>query len=396
MNVTLTERKKQEQEKEAEIVHALTCRKKLLAEAKRENRRKKKSVDELLSLLTLKGMTAHTLRPAEGYVPRSYNLDRQLTGLIDHLFVQYPVPGFLYQVCLADKTAAAKNPQKTAMSDASRAQLVYRQWFVTLAQGGSFPKAAKGVMTSREASIFLRAPEGRKVHENIWWAKMTVAGVPEKLIGELIDRVFTNHLPGDVDGRLGETIQFYARHSLSLTKSTRDEVTDFIAHKLRADRQFRMQGRTASSVVKLSNEWHLQMQRAKLGKHIQWDGLGITDWLYKDKSEVWDVIELKDNKELVNEGRKQKHCVFSYVHRCVQGQSFIFSLRAYRKLAADYDAEGNPIWDRSFELRRVTIEVSPGRGIVQVRGPLNRPPAPEEREVLRRWAGEKGITIKTA
>lgn len=78
--------------------------------AERIKRRRKKSVEELLARLTLKGMTAHTLRPAEAYVPRSHNLARQLTGLIDHLFVWYPVPGFLYQVCLADKTVAAKNP----------------------------------------------------------------------------------------------------------------------------------------------------------------------------------------------------------------------------------------------------------------------------------------------
>jgi len=389
---SLKQRKVQEQEKEAKILHALTCRKKILAAAKRENRRKKKSVDELLSLLTLKGVSAHALRPAETYVPRSHNLDRQLTGLIDHLFVQYPVPGFLYQVCFADKAAAAKGQPKGVVDDFSRAQQIYRQWFVTLAQGGSFPKAAKSVMTSKEAYVFLRAPGGRKVHENVWWAKMTVAGVPEKLIGELIDRVFTNYLPDDPDGRLGETTLFYARQHQDLTKSSLDEVTDFLAHKLRYDRQFRMLGRTASSVVKLSNEWHLQMQRAKLGKHIQWSGLGVADWSYEDKTEVWDVIELKDNKELVNEGRKQKHCVYSYVQRCVEGRSFIFSMRACRKLAADYDAEGRPIWDKTFEMRRVTIEVGPSRGIVQVRGPLNRPPGPEEKEVLRRWAGEKGIT----
>lgn len=388
---SLKERKKQEQEKEAKTLRALMCRKKILAEAKREKRRKKKSVDDLLPMLSLKGIRYHALRPAETYVPRSYNLEKQLTGLLNHLFVKYPVPEFLYQVCLADGSEIAKKPRY--MDDFTQAQAVYKQWFITLAQGGSFPKAVKGTMTSREACVFLSAPWGRKIHENVWWAKMTVAGVPEKLIGELIDRVFTNHLPDDPDGRLGETIFFYARQHQDLNRNSFDEVTDFLAHKLRFDRQFRMQGRTASSVVKLSNEWHLQMQQAKLGKHIQWHGLGIADWSYEDKSEVWFVTELRDNKELVNEGRKQKHCVYSYVQRCVEGRSFIFSIRGCRKIAADYTDEGQPIWDRQFETRRVTVEVSPSRTVVQVRGPSNRPPIPEEREVLRRWAGEKGITL---
>ena len=168
--------------------------------------------------------------------------------------------------------------------------------------------------------------------------------------GGLIDRVFTDHLPDDPDGRLGEVVQFYARHHqfyarhhAGLSRDSFDEVTDFLAHKLCQDRDFRMKGRTASSVVKLSNEWHLQMQRAKLGRHIQWEGIGFADWIYEDKSEVWFVTELRDNKELVNEGRKQKHCVYSYVQHCTLGRSFIFSLRACRKVAADYDAEGRPI-----------------------------------------------------
>ena len=386
---TLKEKKKKQEEREAEILRALSGRKKLLADAKREGRRKKKNVGELVSLLAMQGLYSHVLRPADQYVPRSHNLDRQLTGLINHLFVQYPVPDFLYQVCLADPKSGGWGAVTPRQHVAARD--TYRRWFVTLAQGGSFNKLVKGVMTSREAVTFLAAPAHRRVHENVWWAKMTVAGVPEALIGALIDRVFTDHLPDDPDGRLAEAVQFYARQHQGLDRNSLDEVTDFLAYKLRHDAAFRLKGRTASSVIKLSNEWHLLMQRAKLGKHVQWEGLRMADWLYEAKAEVWEVVELRDNKALVNEGRKQKHCVYSYVQCCVEGRSAIFSLRAFRKFAADYDAEGRPIWDRSFETRRVTVEVGPSRSLVQVRGPLNRPPTPEEREVLRRWAGEKGL-----
>lgn len=391
---TLQEKKKKEAEREAVIRCALAGRKKALADAKREGRQKKKSVENLLSLLAIRGLSAYAIRPAEAYVPKSHNLDRQLIGLINHMFVKYPVPDFLYQVCFADD-AQERRPRLNHVVQGSlgKAQETYRRWFVTLAQGGSFHKLAKGLMTSREATTFLTAPVGRTVHENVWWAKMKVAGIPDALIGRLIDRIFTNHLPDDPDGSLAEVILFYAHQHQDLTRNSLDEVTDFLAYKLRHDRRFRMKGRTASSAVKLSNEWHLQMQRAKLGRHIQWSGLGIADWILEDNSEVWFATELRDNKELVNEGRKQKHCVYSYVQRCVEGRSFIFSVRACRKLAADYDAEGMPIWDRTYETRRVTVEVSSSRTIVQVKGPLNRAPIPEEREVLRRWAAETGITL---
>lgn len=369
------EKKKKEQETEAKIQHALTCRKKALAEIKRLNK-KKKTVAELLARLSLKGLLFQSLRTADTYVPRSCNLDKQLYGLINHLFVQYPVPLFLYAVCFNE-----------------RAETQHKQWFITLAQGGSFPKAVKGTLNSKEAFAFLSAPNDRTIHENIWWARLKIAGVSGAMIGALIDRVFARLATEDKDGRLAEAVQFYARHGEALTRRSWDEVTDFVAYKLRNDPQFRLKGRTAASMVKLTDEWHLLMQRAKLGKHIQWAGLQVADWTYENKAEVWDVLELKDNKELVNEGRKQKHCVYSYVPRCVEGRSFIFSLRACRKLAADYTEEGKPIWSREFETRRVTIEVNASRCIVQVRGPLNRPPSPEEQQVLRRWMGERGIQV---
>jgi len=386
-SITLKERKKREQEREAKILHALVCRKKSLAEAKRENRRKKKSITDLLPRLALKGISAYILRPAETYIPKSHNLDKQIIGLLNHLFVRYPVPYFMYQVCLANTASI----QGRGVSDKDAHAAEYKLWFITLAQGGSFPKAVKGIMTSREAYAFLSAPCQNEIHENVWWARMKVAGIPEAMIGSLIERVFTNHSIKDSSGRLAEVIQFYVREHQALSRNSFDEVTDLLAYKLRNDCEFRMKGRTASSVVKLSNEWHLLMQRAKLGRHIQWQGLQIADWCFEDKAEVWEVAELRDNKELVNEGRKQKHCVYSYVHRCVEGRSHIFSMRVYRKFAAGYDAEGKTIWDKNFETRRVTIEVSSSRTIVQVRGPLNRAPSSEEQVILRRWMGERGV-----
>lgn len=394
---TLQEKKKKEEEREAEILRTFASRKRALADAKREGKRKRKSVEDLLSLLAIRDLYSYAIRPAEAYTSRSHNLDRQLTGLINHMFVKYPVPEFLYQVFLARDPQGhlpSGTPRVTPVGqgDLAQAQEPYRRWFITLAQGGSFSKTVKGLMTSREATTFLVAPAGRQVHENVWWAKMKVAGIPDRQISGLIDRIFTNHLPDDPDGRLAEAVLFYAHQHQDLTRNSHDEVTDFLAYKLRHDYRFRLKGRTASSMVKLSNEWHLQMQRAKLDRHIQWNGLGMTDWTLEDQKEVWFVTELRDNKELVNEGRKQRHCVYSYVQRCVEGRSFIFSVRACRKLAADYDAEGRPIWDRTLETRRLTIELNSSRAVIQVKGPLNRAPIPEEQDVLRQWAGEKGVT----
>src|ERR1041385_7624217 len=101
-------------------------------------------------------------------------------GLLNHLYVRYPVPPFLYQACIR--------------SDApfSDWHAMYRQWFITLAQGGSFSKLVKGFLTSKEAFVFLSAPATHHIHENVWWAKMKVAGMPNGVIEKLIERIFAH------------------------------------------------------------------------------------------------------------------------------------------------------------------------------------------------------------
>jgi hypothetical protein len=136
------------------------------------------------------------------------------------------------------------------------------------------------------------------------------------------------------------------------------------------------------------------MQKARLGARVEWKGFGYPEWLLEEKNRVWVIQELRNNHELMNEGRKQRHCVYSYVHWCSIGRSSIFSMRVYRKVVAGYLDDGPLIWDRSYELDRITIEVSSRRTIVQVRGLQNRSATQDEKKILREWAGEKGFTIQ--
>jgi len=380
--LTLKERKEQEKQRELKIAQALAGRKKVLENAKRDAKQKKKTVGELLSMVKLGGIHGRALRGGDTYIPRSYNLDKQLVGLLNHMYVQYPVPAFLYQACLPTDDEFEKQHQ------------MYRQWFVTLAQGGSFQKLVKDYLTGREAYVLLSAPASRRIHENVWWAKMKVAGIPNTVSEKLIDRIFGNYFFDDPDGRLAEVIQFFGRFHGEMNKVTFGEITDFLAWKLRNDPEFRMKGRTIGSVVKLTNEWHRHMQKAGLSHKVEWKGLEMSQWELVERDQVWVVVELLNNRDLINEGRKQRHCVYSYVHWCSAGHSFIFSMRAYRKVRAGYTDEGNIIWDRSSELNRLTVEVNERRTVCQVRGRQNRLPTDDEKKVLRQWAGEKGLVIR--
>src|SRR5258708_29494309 len=129
---TLKQRKEEERQGELRIQLALSSRKKALERSKREKRQKKKSVGELLCHLNYCGIQAWTLRSGHTYLPKSSNLDRQLTGLLNHMFVRYPVPVFMYQACI-----------KSTGDPFECMHEMYRQWFVAIAQGGSLSKLVK-------------------------------------------------------------------------------------------------------------------------------------------------------------------------------------------------------------------------------------------------------------
>jgi hypothetical protein len=221
---------------------------------------------------------------------------------------------------------------------------------------------------------------------------MIVAGIPRSLADKLIARIFTAHWIDDVDGRLMEVVHFYARSHSDMSRAAFEEITDFIDWQVRNDQAFRFAGRTITSMTKLSNEWHVAMQRAKLGTHIAWDGLPIPNWSLGEKGFHWDVVQLRNNKELLNEGRKQKHCVYGYVSHCSAGTSAIFSLRQYPKISSHAKGDGTLVYQAVEELTRITIEVQ-ARTVVQARGKLNRSPEPFELDVIKRWAASFGIAV---
>jgi len=408
-NLTIIkQRQLQKQQHEARILSVLAGSSKQLEIAKREKKRKKLSTDELLTMIDTGGLTDRKLRPAETYVPASHNVDRQVTGLINHLFVKYPVPSFLYAAfrCRSHERAQVRQQARQQLVVGARhieqeevdrfedRRPLYRKWFVALAQGESFPKLVKGIMTSREACMFLKAPANQAIHENVWWARLSVAGISPSASKKLIDRIFSTCWIDDRDERLSEVIHFYAKFHQDMDKATFGEITDFVNWKLANEPAFRMKGRTLGSVVKLTNEWHHLIQKAKLGEKVEWDGFNTFPWHHESPQEFCDIIELRTNNELMNEGSKQNHCVYSYVAYCKAGRCSIFSMRRYVKTNARSEKAGRTARERSEEISRVTIEVTYDRQIVQVRGPMNRSATIEERQILKLWAGEKGFRFK--
>ena len=97
-----------------------------------------------------------------------------------------------------------------------------------------------------------------------------------------------------------------------------------------------------------------------------WPGRGW-DRAWRSRGAAWAVRELTTARALAAEGAALGRCAAGYAARCGAGDSAVFGLTM----------DG---------ARRATVELDPrSRRVVQLRGPANRPPTPEEAAAVDRW-----------
>jgi len=330
----------------------------------------------------------HAIRSEEQYHARSYNRARQVTGLIDHLFVRYPVPHFLYRSLLTfeglDLVFDDKYKDRPKWMT-EPPEVKYRNWFMVVAQGGSFAKASCTTFTKKEAHWFLQAPSHNRIDQNIFWARAAAAGIPRSGCDYLVSRLDARFLR-ILGARLPDLLRFYANEWFCMRANDKDEITDYIRAAAN-DREFSFKGRTFGSMRKLSHAWHRMVYSGVVREYRSWSA-ALRPWEWRRKGTLVRAIELTNNRALAEEGKKQYHCVYSYTSQCIQGVSTIVSLRWY---ATALDEIEPPL-----ELQRLTLEVRRGqREIVQIRGRQNRQPSVEQMETVRLWAGVQGFTISS-
>jgi hypothetical protein len=168
-------------------------------------------------------------------------------------------------------------------------------------------------------------------------------------------------------------------------------LVDYVAHRRAQDRSFTVNGRSAAAVLRGMLEWHRDLAREELvrGTVFQPSGFEPVELEVKQRDPagavhkgVWRVGEILSSKDLLAEGRRMGHCVFSYARSIESGQTSIWSMT----FEDGRGATGN--W------AMLTIEVrNELRRVVQARGRFNRAATTAEHQILLRWAGHNGLTI---
>lgn len=363
-----------------------------LASAKREERAnasdpvKRPPVEQLARFIAEPLISSRRIRSADEYRTRTYNQSRQIMGLIDHLFVRYPVPLFLYRTMLTGGGMRAvfdTTKYDKAKANSTLPDWKYRDWFFAVAQGESFANVTRDVFTKREAHWFLQAPSGNEIPENILWARAAAAGAPLDACDYLVHRL-DGTTQERIGARLPDVLRFYASEWHAMRGYDRDEITDFVREVV-LDQSFSFKGRTFGSMRKLSHEWHRTVHSAHVNEYRSWIP-AFPHWEHRTNSRVVRALELTNNRVLADEGRTQRHCVYTYTSRCIAGLSRIVSVRWFAVASRDETPRE--------EVSRLTLEVTPStRTVVQIRGRANRRATDDEMKAVRHWAGEQGLRI---
>lgn len=330
------------------------------------------------ALIRLNDRRGQWIRPLTNWRPDSHNRDRQFSSLARHLTARYDVPRFMDSAWFR--------------SDAGAYQL--RDWFVHIGAGKNIRTASTPVaLTKRQAHFFLQAPDHYGIENAIRWGQVHAldgdARLADAVCGTAIGESFEN------DEFWATVLCFFVANPL-LDRRHVGPIVDYLNHQRFITREvvtgpgiveqqpppqpnLTMRGRTAESLLRHVEKWHGELARTVVAAKAWFRASGIRGLEAKTgKDGVWRIRELLSGAELIEEGRRMRHCVATYAESCAAGECSIWTMERQTRDGLE---------------KRQTIEVNRHGVIVQSRGCQNCLPTQGEFDVLRRWSRESSLSI---
>lgn len=315
------------------------------------------------------------IRPLEEWKPRGCSRDSIFKSLVAHLLVTYPVPDFLYSVFMGGwRDPYVSDYEKKFFLEIARGESPYRHF-----RRVDFPVK----MTRQMCHLFMHMPPGTGFVEGIRHAQILAGGgdvgVTRAVCATRIGRAFQGR--GEP---FWETALVWLCRQSDIERRQIGPLIDYFASMREADPCYSIKGRTYRSALRAMEQWHreLAVQRKLENLDFKPSGFKGRRYVFKKKlnggipvDQVWTMREILHAKDLMDEGKRMRHCVSSYAENIKAGKSSIWSLRR----------DG---------VRALTVEVdNKARKVVQARGVCNRGAQPFEIALLRRWALFNGLGV---
>jgi len=327
---------------------------------------------------------ADWLRPVELWTPTGTSAWPQFTSLAQHLFAKYPIPVFMTSAWFGLPPGE---------------KLIQHEWYKKLGLGVSVRSLdIPLLLTKTMAHWFLQAPDHYSILAALRWGQVRGLRGSEEL-AKVVAATRLSKI-SEQDDFWMTALRFFARHP-TMELNQVGPIVDFLYHQRFQVQEvfvrgvivkqeppqpdFSLKGRTLRSLLRLVEEWHKQLGKQTKGLTLAWPRSRIGEFEYMEGSDHlgnlrrWTITELLNNVELLEEGRRMRHCVATYAETCAKRQSAIWSLKI------ESDDGRKPV---------LTIEVDlPTKTICQIRGRCNRLPKDHEIAVIRRWMAQEGIRM---
>jgi hypothetical protein len=158
------------------------------------------------------------------------------------------------------------------------------------------------------------------------------------------------------------------------------EVMDYLQEKVIVRGELiQLKNKSIRNLLREIDHWHEELRVKRILKRVGTKKLvesQIDEFFTDFDGQAYIIKQIKRTNELFYEGSYLHHCVYTYRKYCMDGTTFIFSLRLI-----DEKAEEFPL---------ITIEVVSNE-IRQTKGKFNRLPTDVEKDIIRIWAQEKQL-----
>jgi hypothetical protein len=303
----------------------------------------------------------------------------QLRGLADHLFARYATPAYLHSAW--DLTPGPEGFRQ-------------QSWFIRIARGTSFRALELPLpLTERMRHHMRHAPDDFTVYEAMRFSEVLALGGDVTLARRLAKtrlgqdpsnpkfwRAVLGFFILNPDfpvTQIGAALDF-----IQAMRFGGEEILSADGWQRRAPicPDFRIDGRTTNSLLRLMHRWHLETADSQ-HPVSSWPASGIDHFRFLDKradgmDREWSVAELCNSAALIAEGRAMSHCVGNFIDKCRRRACSIWSLR---------------LRVRDQEKRMATIEVAPNRRIVQIKARCNTFAGDTSQDMILRWSELAGL-----
>lgn len=340
------------------------------------------------ALLHLHRRRGQWLRDPLEWRASSHNVGKQFASLLRHCLARYDVPAFMDSAWLRGDKGAYR----------------YRDWFIHIGLGKNI-RAAKTPypLTKMIAHHFIQAPDNASIEGALMIADVTSLGGSARLAYALMGTRLGAMVESDAERRafwLSVYRFFIANPMLDLRHA--GPIVDFLFFQKFETQEIligpgqvevrpppqpnlSMARRTAEALLRQVEAWHGDLRKQAGKEQRFWKSSGIRGLALRTGPKDdpagqthWTMRELLSSQELVEEGRRMRHCVSSYSGSCAAGRCSIWSLQ--RRYG-----------DETREEPMLTVEVDAKGVVTQARGRANRWPTEQETRVLDTWMSGAGL-----